>query len=205
MNRIGLSLLLLSSLAMSGCWFGIGRKKPKAPPAPRPPIVSPTPDTKREDKPVPPIETPPELKPQGIPSAAPPVLTEEKPASKPPAKKSHRRSPAPAPPAATPAAPPSTPAATAPAPQPVPQLGVLLTAEQRNQYENEYGRDLALAQDGLVRASRFSLSGAQKENVSRIHSFMRQAEELHTRDLATAAQLARRAAVLAQDLAESLR
>lgn len=200
MNRIGLSLLLLLTLSMGGCWFG-GRKKPKAPQTPRPPIVAPTPDTKRENKPVPPIETPPELKPQGIPSAAPPVLTEEKPASKPPAKKSHRRSTVPTPPAA----PPSTPTATVPAPQPVPQLGVLLTTEQRNQYENEYVRDLALAQDGLVRAAHYSLSGAQKENVSRVRSFMRQAEELHARDLATAAQLARRAAVLSQDLAQSLR
>jgi hypothetical protein len=34
---------------------------------------------------------------------------------------------------------------------------------------------------------------------------MRQAEDLHGKDLATAAQLALRAAVLAQDLAESLR
>lgn len=199
MNRIGLSLLLLLSFSLGGCWFGMGRKKPKAPQTPRPPIVAPTPAPKKETGPVTPIETPPELKPQGIPSAAPPVLTEEKPASKPPARKSRRKVAVPTPPTAPPAAPAAT------APQPVPQLGVLLTAEQRNQYENEYAHDLARAQDGLVRTAGYSLSGAQKESVSRIRSFMRQAEELHARDLATAAQLARRAAVLSQDLAESLR
>jgi hypothetical protein len=89
--------------------------------------------------------------------------------------------------------------------QPVPQLGVLLTSEQRNQYEAEYSRDMASAMDGLVHVLEHTLSPAQKESMARVRSFMRQAEDAHARDLATAAQLARRAAVLAQDLAQSQR
>jgi hypothetical protein len=79
-----------------------------------------------------------------------------------------------------------------------------LTPEQHSQYEADYARNLARAQDGLVRSAEHPLSPAQKESVSRIRSFMHQAEDLHGRDLATAAQLAQRAAVLSQDLAESL-
>ena len=102
------------------------------------------------------------------------------------------------PPAAPPAAPATPPQSV------VPQLTVLLTAEQRSQYETDYASDLARAQDGLVRTAGYTLTSAQKESVTRIRSFMRQAEDLHGRDLATAAQLARRAAVLSQDLADSL-
>jgi hypothetical protein len=87
----------------------------------------------------------------------------------------------------------------------VPQLGVLLTPEQHNQYEAEYSHDMASAMDGLIHVLESSLSPAQKESMTRIRSFMRQAEEAHGRDLATAAQLARRAAVLAQDLVQSQR
>jgi hypothetical protein len=208
MKRIGLSLLLLLTLGVNGCWFHL--KKPKPAVIPPPPVVAPkpTPEIKPEIKPEIPPETKPEFRPE-VPPEFPPVEVapappEQKPAAKPATKRTPRKAAQPVV-VAAPAAPPAAPPVAAPAPAPVPQLGVLLTPEQRSQYEADYTRDLARAQDGLARSAEHSLSPAQKESVSRIRSFMRQAEELHGRDLATAAQLALRAAVLAQDLAESLR
>jgi len=210
MKRIGLTLLLLLTLGVNGCWIGLKRHKPQAvPPAP---TVAPTPipETKPETKP----EAKPEIKPEVIPETkvetepiqAPPEPPEQPPVVKPPAKKTPRKPAAPVvPPAAVaPSTAPGTTTAT-PAPQSVPQLSVLLTAEQRNQYETDYAKNLELAQDGLVKTAAYSLTAAQKESVSRIRSFMHQAEDLKGRDIATAAQLARRAAVLSQDLAESMR
>jgi hypothetical protein len=209
MNRIGVSFVLALSLAASGCWFG--RKKPQAASTPPPPapLSTPTPKTK-------PIEPPPETLPakpvQSLPEM-PQVQPANTPAETPPPKpvaKRVVRKPAPKAPSATAAAtvppPPASPqpAAAAVTP-PVPQLGVLLTPEQRNQYEAEYSRDMASAMDGLIHVLESSLSPSQKESMTRIRSFMRQAEEAHGRDLATAAQLARRAAVLAQDLVQSQR
>jgi|GEM_PF-1434518 len=203
MNRAGLTLLLVLSVATSGCWFG-RRKAPKVPvPVTPAPKAAPGPSSK-------PIEPPPELPPSNsvptpaetpvtpsgqTPAEAPPPKPVRKPAARKPARKT---APVPVPAVTAP------PATSAPAAQ-VPQLGVLLTAEQRNQYEAEYSRDMASAMDGLVHILESALSPAQKESMNRVRSFMRQAEDAHARDLAAAAQLARRAAVLAQDLAQSQR
>ena len=208
MNRIGPTLVLVLSIAMSGCWFG--RKKPQAPsvpPAPAP-VSTPAPVSK-------PVETPPETpaaKPAEAPVETPAVKPEtplETPPTKPVAKPVARKPVKKTPPAPVAATVPAAPAAPAPAPAvvtpPVPQLGVLLTPEQRNRYETEYSRDMASAMDGLIHVLEYSSSPAQRESMARIRSFMRQAEDAHGRDLATAAQLARRAAVLAQDLVQSQR
>ena len=207
MKRKGLSLLLLLALGVNGCWFG---KKHKPPAAPPPPAVAPhpapviKPEIKPDSSPDTKFETPPEIKPETTPVEALPLPPEQKPATKPPAKRP-RKAVQPVVPA-PPAAPASAPSIAPPAPTTVavPQLSVLLTPEQHSQYEADYARNLARAQDGLARSAEHSLSPAQRESVSRIRSFMHQAEELHGRDLATAAQLAQRAAVLAQDLADSL-
>ncbi len=209
MIRIGPSLVLVLSLAMGGCWFG--RKKQQTPAAPPPsaPITSTTPKTK-------PIEPPPVTVPskpvQSLPDLPQIQSTEgpaETPPPKPPVKAVTRKAPKKPPTvpvaANTPTAPPATTPASATGASPVPQLGVLLTPEQHNQYEAEYARDMASAMDGLVHVLESALPPAKKESMNRIRSFMRQAEEAHSRDLATAAQLARRAAVLAQDLVQSQR
>ena len=209
MNRFGVLLLLLSTLGVDGCWVPLRRHTRQIVPAP--PVVTPNPapetkpETKPADKPAAQPEAPPEIKPESPPMQLPPELSQQPPVAKPPSKKPSRKQaqsvipPAPAP------APAATPPAPAPAASSVPQLGVLLTAEQRNQYEADYASNLALAQDGLVRTAGAALNSAQRESVTRIRSFMRQAEELHKKDLATAAQLAHHAAVLSQDLAQSMR
>ena len=168
------------------------------------PIESP-PDTTTA-RPVQSLPDIPQIKPDENPLETPPP----KPPAKPAAKKQPKKT-QPAPALATTAvpvqpasAPPSAPAAAA-ATSPVPQLGVLLTPEQRNQYEADYARDMASAMDGLTHVLEHTATPAQKESMTRIRSFLRQAEDAHAKDLTTAAQLARRAAVLAQDLVQSQR
>jgi 2,4-dienoyl-CoA reductase-like NADH-dependent reductase (Old Yellow Enzyme family) len=80
-----------------------------------------------------------------------------------------------------------------------------MTPEQRRQYETDYAASLARAQHGLVLAAEYKLSPAQSETVGRIQSFMKLAENVHDRDPATAAQLAHRAGLLAEDLLMTLR
>ena len=204
MKRIALSLCLLLTLGLSGCWFGL--KRHKSPSIPPPPTIAPipTPEIKPESKPLTKPETQPETKPETQPETEPIQVPPEPPEQTPPTKPAPKK-PRKAAQPVIPTPPAAAPATSAPAPQSVPQLSVLLTPEQRNQYEADYASNLASAQEGLVRTAGYSLSAAQKESVSRIRSFMYQAEDLHGRDLATAAQLARRAAVLSQDLAQSLR
>lgn len=209
MKRIGPSLVLVLLVAMSGCWFG--RKKPQTTSAPPPPapMAAPKPKT----KPAKPIEPPPEtttVKPvqslPDMPEIKPDTNPLETPPPKPPAKAARKpvKKTTPVPVAANvPTAPPATAPAPAAGAAPVPQLGVLLTPEQRNEYEAAYSRDMTSAMDGLTHVLEHSATAAQKESMTRIRSFMRQAEDAHGRDLATAAQLARRAAVLAQDLLQS--
>jgi hypothetical protein len=102
----------------------------------------------------------------------------------------------------------NTPPAVRPAPSapsPAPALGAILTAEKRRQLDAEYVADLGQANQILGRLSGRSLSAEQRDSVSRAQAFIRQAAQFHDRDLATAAELARRARVLTQDLASSLR
>lgn len=205
MNRFGVLLLLLLTLGVDGCWIPLRRHTRQI--VPPPPVVTPKPapetkpETKPAAKPAAQPEAPPDIKIETEPIQVPPELQEQPPVAKPPAKKPRKQ----AQPVVVPQAP-AAPAVASPAPaQSVPQLSVLLTAEQRSQYEADYASNLASAQDGLVRTAGAALNAAQKESVTRIRSFMRQAEELHKKDLATAAQLAHRAAVLSQDLAQSMR
>jgi hypothetical protein len=204
MNRIAFSLVILVALGLSGCWFGA--KKPKVAPAPPVPAVAPTPTAaaKPAIKPEPRPEFDEEAEPEIPPNTTPPQIPAD-PAERLPKPKFPRGKVPPKPPPAVvtpPAAP--APTTTAQAPPAVPQLTVLLTDEQRTQYETDYQSSLQRAHEGLIRVTGFSLSSAQKESVSRIRSFMAQAKELHERDVVTAAQLAKRAAVLSEDLAQSI-
>jgi hypothetical protein len=133
------------------------------------------------------------------PAAAPPPAAEPAPAAapaaKPPRKKAAAKPAQPAPDAAAP---------EAPAAQPMPQLGVLITPEQRQQYEADYAASRTRAQHALVLAAEYKLTPAQSESVGRIQSFLKLAENVHDRDPATAAQLAHRAGLLAEDLLKTL-
>jgi outer membrane biosynthesis protein TonB len=186
MSRSSLALAIVLAVASGGCWLKTN-KRPlpvPAPPAPAmetPPVPPPVP----EPVPQQPAPQPP------APEPAPP----EEPVVKPARKKPSAKPPQPEPETAAP---------ETPAPQPVPQLGVLITLEQRKQYEADYAASHARAQHVLVLAAEYKLTPAQSESVGRIQSFLRLAENVHDRDPATAAQLAHRAGLLAEDLLKTL-
>jgi len=131
-----------------------------------------------------------------------------------------RRDPKPSPP---PAPPPTQPAKQAPAagakkrpaarkpppalkeaPQPdrpPPILGELMTEEERAQYRHAYEVSAGEANRILSSFSTRKLVADQMETVGRIRSFLRQAADATATDLSLAANLARRAALLANELA----
>ena len=187
-------VLLISGVLMlsSGCWM---KKKPiiQVPVAPVPAAAAPSPAA----------SVPQQQPPAPVPQPAAPVTTA--PATAEPAK------PSPFPPATTPVRPrpaPVTPPAAsvaAPAPVPVPSLGPILTADKRKQLDAAYQSDLNQAASVLNRLKGRTLTPDQNDTVSRARAFIQQAAQYHTRDLTTAAELARRARVLTQDLASALK
>ncbi|HEU5022643.1 MAG TPA: hypothetical protein VFT60_12160 [Bryobacteraceae bacterium] len=192
------TIVVTGALAVSsGCLFHKSPPKAVAPVSlPPPPIVIPAPTQPApppvvEQGPVknplpeatlPPAETPPAPKPTPFPPANPP--------------RNSRTRPEPTPPAAVNPAPPSTPA---------PSLGAILSTEDRRRLDSQYRDDLGQANRILGTLSGKSLNAEQRDSVSRARAFILQANQYHDRDLATAAELARRARVLTQDLANSLR
>jgi hypothetical protein len=103
---------------------------------------------------------------------------------------------------------PETPAPVAPppvAPTPPLSLGAILSADDRRKLDAQYLSDIGQAKQILGRLSGKALNAEQMDSVSRAQAFIRQAGQFHDRDLATAAELARRARVLTQDLASALR
>jgi hypothetical protein len=93
-------------------------------------------------------------------------------------------------------------AATEPAREPV--LGQLITPEQTAEYRRAYDVNSAAANRLLNSFTTRTLEQEQVEAVARIRSFLQQATEAKSTDLSLAASLARRAAVLARELAERL-
>jgi hypothetical protein len=93
----------------------------------------------------------------------------------------------------------------APPPAPAPSLGAILSAEDRRRLDSQYAADLGQADRILRGLNGKALNAEQRDSVSRARAFILQANQYHDRDLATAAELARRARVLTQDLANSLR
>jgi hypothetical protein len=183
MKRSSLAVVVLLAAASGGCWF----KKNKRPlPVPPPPAPQAQPAAPPAPAPVPP------------PAAAPPPAAEPAPAAAPAAKPPRKKA------AAKPAQPAPDAASEAPAAQPMPQLGVLITPEQRQQYEADYAASRTRAQHALVLAAEYKLTPAQSESVGRIQSFLKLAENVHDPDPATAAQLAHRAGLLAEDLLKTL-
>jgi hypothetical protein len=93
------------------------------------------------------------------------------------------------------------PIAPAPTPVPAPSLGAILSADQKKSLDADYRADLREANKVLNSIRGHALTGSQLDSVSRAREFISQAAQYHDRDLATAAELARRARVLTQDLA----
>ena len=87
----------------------------------------------------------------------------------------------------------------------MPALGAMLSSNERRNLDAAYQADLTQANQILGRLSGRTLTAEQRDSVGRAKAWIRQAADFHNRDLATAAELARRARVLTQDLASVLK
>jgi hypothetical protein len=199
-------LLLTPALAigMTGCWFG---KKVAVAPQPLPPQPA-------AANPAPPPQAPPAGLAEALPIIQPAPLPSPE-ATKieatpeiqpvPPKKRPAQAKKRPAPPAASPD-PEQAPAIIPPSQptNPPAKLAEVLTDDRRRQYESDFTRSTARARVTLSQTTGRNLTAAQKQTVERIRTFLQQAEQAKSGDLATAVQLARRADLLAQDLRKSL-
>jgi len=180
------------------------RRAPKTPPPPAPqqtfeppPPIRPAPVPMEEPVPVDKGQPPAALPQPPVPSA----MEQLPPPPKPP--RQRRASPRPAPPKPEEALAPPAPAGTAPAPDI--RLGEVLPGGVAAQYERQLAADAAAAREVLAQARGRRLSREQNDLAGRIRNFLEQAERIRQRDLASAAALARRAALLAGELARTLR
>jgi hypothetical protein len=76
----------------------------------------------------------------------------------------------------------------------------VLSADQRNLYFRELDANLAEARSRLEEMTKRRPSSRQEEAVTRIRSFIEQAQDLRSRDLRAALSLSRRALTLAREL-----
>lgn len=88
---------------------------------------------------------------------------------------------------------------------PAPVLGEVLTPEQRNIMFRELEANLAEARARTDEAVKRRPEARQDEEVTRVRSFIGQAEQLRGRDLRTALSLSRRALTLARELSPAVR
>lgn len=186
------SLTLLLPLATSCGWF----RKPARVPKPAQIPVQTEPAT---PPPPPPLEPPPEIPTTGpeagkVPGAEPQRLP-------PPPAPAKRPSPAGPPVSGGPSPEP----AAAPPAVPAPQLRPMLTAAQRQELERSFNERVRRTQSILASVGRRSLSGEMADLANQVRTFLKQAEEARETDLLRANNLAERAEVLAQDLANRLR
>lgn len=108
----------------------------------------------------------------------------------------------------TPAAPPpaATPQENPPeSAKPEPLLGEVLSESQRKAYLQTVQENLTQARESLAEVQRKNLTAEQNESAERVRTFIRQAEESKQTDLTAAVQFARRAALLAKDLLQSVK
>jgi hypothetical protein len=172
-------------------------------------VLPPTPQAAAKPLPQPRLEPPPPMETQlpkiDIPAVELAALPVPEPATPQPPRRAGVRPPpagSSGPTLPTPEIEPQPPPAPAPA---APQLSEILTEDRRKQYEADFARSVASARAALDRAAtRPKLTPRQQESVSRIQAFLKQAEESKVKDLATANQLALRAALFGQALLRSL-
>lgn len=87
---------------------------------------------------------------------------------------------------------------------PAPRLGEIVTDTRRRTLEAEYKQSVERAKAALRKVAGKTLTATQLESVQRINTFLKQAETSKEKDVAEALQLARRAALLGDDLQKSL-
>ena len=96
-------------------------------------------------------------------------------------------------------------AATSPEPATNPRtpfrLGIILSSEERSEYNRMIDRDLAAAEESLSRVLNGDGLRERSAQIKRVRAFMRQAEDVRGDDLPLARNLAARARLLAEDLA----
>lgn len=131
------------------------------------------------------------LPPPPVPSAFPQVLPPPRPARRRPAAKPEPEE----------TATPETPAE----PAPTIRLGEVLPGNLTRQLERRLADNSAAARKVLERIRGRRLSRDQADLAARIRAFLRQAEQMRSSDLTAAAELSRRAALLAQELEKTLR
>jgi hypothetical protein len=185
-------LLILLSTGVGGCMFG--RKAQVVIPVKQAKLPPPLPSQEAKRERILLLDVPPEVEPSPLEATIP--LPDNAPL--PP----NRRPAAPRPPKPPGPRPPTPPSGVQDSPTPsVPRLSEFMTDEQRRQVENELNEHLNRARSVLNQASaRGNLSQNQAETVSRIETFVQQADQARNRDLDTARELARRADILGQDL-----
>lgn len=116
--------------------------------------------------------------------------------------------PAPQPPPPAQVVPPPKPKpepAQAPAQPPPPAFGQILTPQQQTELRRSYQQSAQFARQTLSQLSGRALSRDQADTSNRVRSFLSQADEAQSKDPSVAAQLARRAELLARDLLNSFR
>lgn len=111
----------------------------------------------------------------------------------------------PAAPAAKPGPEPEEPAQPETPAAPEIRLGEVLPSGVARQLERQLAENIASARGVLERIRARRLSREQSDLAARIRAFLRQAEQMRARDLSAAAELSRRAALLAQELDRNLR
>lgn len=184
-------MIAILGLAQTGCWFRRSQTPPPPALSPRPFPVPSKAEQKAEPILVPPvIETEEVEDPTQIPLQETPEIDAPAPRRRTATKKK-------------PAAPQVQPV---PEPATVPRLGEILSPEIRANYERDFTVHVARAQDVILQASGRNLDSNQEQAVERIQSFLSQAASLRDNgDLSNAVEIARRAAVLAEDLARTFR
>jgi hypothetical protein len=81
----------------------------------------------------------------------------------------------------------------------------MLSPEERAELTQSLDRNLSNARQAMSRLSGHSLTTEQSQTVSLVQSLLAQADKARHSDLTVAAQLARRAELLARDLLNSVR
>ena len=172
------ALLAVMALSAGGCKSS---RRTAAPAPPPPPVPASVPAASPPAAVAPPPKQIPEPAQETAPPAPPPAQVVHPPKPKPE-------------PAQVP---------VQPAPPP-PAFGQILTPQQQTELRRSYQQSAQFARQTLSQLSGRTLSQDQADTANRVRSFLSQADEAQSKDPSAAAQLARRAELLARDLLNSL-